>query len=161
MIKIYSANLRRDTETFGKMDPYVLLKFGEEEQKTRVLEGAGKSPKWDQEFCFRANLGDKLEFVVMDDDNDRDDLVMNAEIMVRQTSQSEDMMLTGYYQGKNAGELMINMEYLRDGDAQEDDFQQFYEKQKQETEDKIRQWKVDQEARDQQRIDNDPDLNAM
>ncbi len=28
VIKIYSANLRRDTETFGNMDPYVLLKFG-------------------------------------------------------------------------------------------------------------------------------------
>lgn len=82
-----------------------------------MLEGAGKTPKWDQEFCFRANVGDKLEFIVMDNDNDSDDVVMNAEILVRTTSEAEDMMLTGYYKEKNAGELMVNMEYLRDGDA--------------------------------------------
>lgn len=93
-------------------------------------------------------MGDKLVMEVMDDDNDSDDLVMTAEVLVRATSQPEDMMLTGYYKGKNAGELMIRMEYLRDGDAQEDDFQQFYEKEKRETEEKIRQWKVEQEKRD-------------
>jgi uncharacterized protein YciI len=26
-LTIHSANLRRDTETIGKMDPYVLIKF--------------------------------------------------------------------------------------------------------------------------------------
>ena len=138
VIKIYSANLRRDTEVFGSMDPYVKLKLGEQEQRTQVQENAGEKPVWDQEFCFRADIQDKLEFMVMDSDGGRDDIIMIAEIMVRITNQQEDLMLTGYYEGKNAGELMVSIEYMMDGQKQDDDFQVFYEKQKKETEDKIK-----------------------
>ncbi len=44
-IKIVSAELTRDTETFGKMDPYLELFIGDELiHKTKVLDSAGKNP---------------------------------------------------------------------------------------------------------------------
>ena len=43
-------------------------------------------------------------------------------MMVRATAEPEEISLTGYYKEKNAGELYVRVEYLRDGEAQEDDF---------------------------------------
>ncbi len=44
-IKIVGAELTRDTEMFGKMDPYLELFIGGELiHKTKVLDDAGKSP---------------------------------------------------------------------------------------------------------------------
>ena len=52
-IKIASASLTRDTETFGKMDPYLELSIGGNQiHKTAVLDGAGKTPEWNEEVDF-------------------------------------------------------------------------------------------------------------
>lgn len=40
------ANLIRDTEVIGKMDPYLVIKIGEVLSKTNTLDNAGKNPKW-------------------------------------------------------------------------------------------------------------------
>ena len=41
-----SANLTRDTETFGKMDPYCVVTVGKQKFKTLALDGAGTKPNW-------------------------------------------------------------------------------------------------------------------
>lgn len=52
-IKIISAQLTRDTELVGKMDPYVEFKIGGQNvYKTAVLDGAGKTPQWNEEFDY-------------------------------------------------------------------------------------------------------------
>ena len=48
-LHIVGANLTHDTETFGKMDPYVQIHFNpgtkpDKIQKTAVLDNAGKQP---------------------------------------------------------------------------------------------------------------------
>ena len=47
-ITVVEAKLTRDTETFGKMDPYVVITNDGQKYKTKVLDGAGKTPKWNQ-----------------------------------------------------------------------------------------------------------------
>jgi Ca2+-dependent lipid-binding protein len=47
-LTIVEANLTRDTETFGKMDPYVKFMVREQVFRSKTMNNAGKKPKWDQ-----------------------------------------------------------------------------------------------------------------
>jgi hypothetical protein len=49
-INIHSANLTRDTEWVGKMDPYCILKVMGQEIETEHLDGAGKTPEWNKQI---------------------------------------------------------------------------------------------------------------
>ena len=61
-LTVVEAKLTRDTEAmFNKMDPFVTLKLREQNFKTKVLQGAGKTPKWDEAFDFDVKyIGDDL-----------------------------------------------------------------------------------------------------
>ena len=43
-----SALLTRDTETFTKMDPYLIVKCGSVTKKSLVHESGGKKPRWNE-----------------------------------------------------------------------------------------------------------------
>lgn len=45
-VKILEADLKRDTETFSKMDPFAKMFYNGKTFKTVVKNGAGKKPKW-------------------------------------------------------------------------------------------------------------------
>lgn len=45
-ILILNAQLTHDTEIMSKMDPYVIIKYGMKQYKTKVLNEAGKTPEW-------------------------------------------------------------------------------------------------------------------
>ena len=44
---VIEAKLTRDTETFGKMDPYCIVTYRQDKFRTPTKDGAGKVPKWD------------------------------------------------------------------------------------------------------------------
>ena len=52
---VIEALLTRDTEVFTKMDPYVMLQTKNHTFKTHTMQGAGKTPKWDQAFDIDLN----------------------------------------------------------------------------------------------------------
>lgn len=66
IIKVVSATLTHDTETFGKMDPYCVLKLGKNTQKTKVHEDGAKNPKWGETFRLQGQIGDIVDFEVWD-----------------------------------------------------------------------------------------------
>ncbi len=41
---IHEGKLLRDTEMFGAMDPYIIIKYHEQTYKTRAIDGGGKTP---------------------------------------------------------------------------------------------------------------------
>lgn len=45
-IHVIEANLTRDTELIGKMDPYVSMKTRDQEWKSTVARNMGKNPNW-------------------------------------------------------------------------------------------------------------------
>ena len=49
-LHIHQAKLYRDTEFMGHMDPFVMVEVlpDKKEYRTKVLDDAGKNPKWDQ-----------------------------------------------------------------------------------------------------------------
>ena len=49
-LTVVEAELTRDTETFGKMDPFVKFSYGDLEFRTSEKSNAGKKPIWNETF---------------------------------------------------------------------------------------------------------------
>jgi Ca2+-dependent lipid-binding protein len=49
-IEIIEGNLIRNTETWGNMDPFIVLQYKDSKFKTSVINDGGKNPHWDQAF---------------------------------------------------------------------------------------------------------------
>ena len=50
---VVRAELTRDTETFGKMDPFVVIEAANEQSfQTEVKDDAGKKPEWNEMFTI-------------------------------------------------------------------------------------------------------------
>ena len=47
---IHSAQLTRDTDLVGKIDPYVVIMYAGKEYKTKILKEAGLNPTWNESF---------------------------------------------------------------------------------------------------------------
>ena len=71
------ATLTRDTEMIGKMDPYLELTIGGVQiHKTATLDGAGKTPEWNEECDYEVrDLSLEVKFKVSDEDFGADDVV--------------------------------------------------------------------------------------
>ncbi|KAI3888180.1 hypothetical protein MKX03_020578, partial [Papaver bracteatum] len=75
-----------------KMDPYVIIQFGNQKRKSTVSRGEGKAPMWNEKFTFDVenpdNIRDehhqyKLNLTIMDKDSfRRDDFVGESTIYV-------------------------------------------------------------------------------
>ena len=81
-LTVIEADLTRDTETFGKMDPFIKFKYNELEFSTTEKSNAGKKPIWNETFQINVkNLEDNLHLAVMDADPMSDDLIGEATII--------------------------------------------------------------------------------
>lgn len=81
-IHILEAKLTRDTETFGKMDPYVVINTRQQRIRTKTMQNAGKNPKWSNEFFVIdvKYIGDDMHLEVFDEDVVDSDLIGEATI---------------------------------------------------------------------------------
>lgn len=71
--------MTKDTDFFGKMDPYVIVKCGSNHFKTVVDKNAGKTPRWNDSFTFDVNGETTIHFLVMDKDTfTKDDFLGEA-----------------------------------------------------------------------------------
>ena len=76
-IQIIEARLIRDTEIFGKMDPYVLIETRMQRFRTKTMTDAGKEPVWPDEMAKIdvKYIGDDMHLAVMDEEVGADDTV--------------------------------------------------------------------------------------
>jgi len=81
VVHLHEAYLRRDTEMFGKMDPYMVFHVDTNKVISRTCDDAGKYPKWDQKIAFRSNNTDVIKMQLFDEDfNGKDDLIGTGEL---------------------------------------------------------------------------------
>jgi Ca2+-dependent lipid-binding protein len=80
-ITIRYAVVKKNQDTFGKMENYVLVKINDSEKpdyKTKVIDGGDKDKpiEWNETFSVNLRPGDRsrIEFIVMDEDMTSDDL---------------------------------------------------------------------------------------
>ena len=51
------------------MDPYVKIETRQQNLRTKTMQGAGKTPKWDQIFDIDVKyIGDDMTLTVLDED---------------------------------------------------------------------------------------------
>jgi Ca2+-dependent lipid-binding protein len=114
------AKLTRDTEFFGKMDPFAVIDYRNERFKTVVKQDAGKVPVWNQTFKFDIKyIGDDMVFKVFDED-----VTENEAIGAFQTKVSAfarpgglDEWFTLTFKGKSAGQLHVKSNWIPAGGA--------------------------------------------
>jgi len=81
-LHVIEAKMTRDTDFFSKMDPYVVIETRDQKLKTRVKQGAGKLPRWDEVFDLDVKyIGDDMKVTVLDEDLTSSDLVCPSEII--------------------------------------------------------------------------------
>ena len=52
---VIEGKLYRNTETFGQMDPFILIKHNGAKYRTPVLDDAGKNPIWNHLLIIPVN----------------------------------------------------------------------------------------------------------
>merc|ERR1711934_710402 len=122
-IEIVEAKLTRDTDTFGKMDPYCILKAGKQTHKTKVLDGAGKEPKWNEGFDVDAKkAGASIKIEVKDEDVTNSDDIGEANIKVAELSAEGgfDKWVDIKYKGKKAGQIHVVVKGEKKADKKKD-----------------------------------------
>lgn len=113
LIKPISAKLKRDTETFGKMDPFCRVKIGSDTQETKVHNNGGKFPAWTDTLAFQKTNESLIYVQVWDKDTFKDDLVgectLPLQSVIDKKKSSEWYTLS--FKGKNAGEILMEVTY--------------------------------------------------
>lgn len=117
MVLAKEAKLTHDTEFGGKMDPFIVFKINNIEKKTKVLDDAGKTPKWEQQFEFpNVKIGDIMNFIVYDEDTTGNDLVGQGAFSVSElylNNKTLDWLSITYDKAKKpAGEVYFEIEYI-------------------------------------------------
>jgi Ca2+-dependent lipid-binding protein len=75
-LKLIRADLFINTEIFGEMDPFIIVKYGKKKFKTTVHRGAGSNPQWHQEFFIPiGSEKDSLSIFCYDEDFIVDDFI--------------------------------------------------------------------------------------
>lgn len=117
-LTIRRAVLVRDTETLGKMDPYVTWKHGEKTYKTTVQKDAGKNPVWGEKFklpVLDRTVSTTMRFSVMDEETFKDDTVGCADIELMQLLVPGDSCIPLVYKkDQPAGTLAWTSEWEED-----------------------------------------------
>jgi C2 domain len=122
-IKILQAHLTHDTDFFTNMDPYVIVRVGSQNKRTRILDNAGKCPVWNEEFIFQISEYDNtFSVTVMDKDTfTADDMVGSATINLLQVKQRGGTMrewLYLDYRGRNAGRIEVDVQVIPEASTQ-------------------------------------------
>ena len=121
-INVVEAKLTHDTETFSKMDPFVKVIYNNHKAgQSKVLDGAGKKPKWMYELKLQCNTQfDEIHLEVHDQDVSSSDLVglMKTKIFnIVGPNGGMDAWHELKYKGKKAGELRLITKWTEKGGA--------------------------------------------
>ena len=118
-LTLISGKLIHDTEVFGKMDPYCVLKLKSTSLKTKTHQDAGKFPSWQQVFNIRTDqVTDIIGLEVWDEDTvSKDDQIgvgfLSVGYLLQSLERKEEWFpLT--YKDKKAGEILISHQFFPD-----------------------------------------------
>lgn len=114
---VMRAELTHDTETIGKMDPYVKIKYNGKQYKSQTKTDAGKKPVWNFHVNLFVALNDEISIKVMDKDTFSDDVIGKFEGSVRtligESRAKEERWIDIYYGSKNkiGGRILVQTQF--------------------------------------------------
>ncbi len=83
-VNVISANLMKDTDLIGKMDPYFEIQVGSQKNKSQVSKDQGTKPVWNQEFAFKVDGESEIKITLFDDDIGKDDFIGQTTLAIAQ-----------------------------------------------------------------------------
>ena len=116
-VKVIKAELLIDTDWFGKMDPFVVLKLNDQSYQTTVKKNNGKHPSWFETFAFRAKEGESIRFDLFDKDFLKsDDLIGQGVFEIKDIlCTNKDLVIKLYRKATNyVGELFLETRFFPD-----------------------------------------------
>lgn len=117
---LVEAKLERDTEIFGKMDPYCVINYRETELRSNTLKDAGKHPKWNQVIDPIEVLSsdDEITFTVKDSETLITDKVICAITVklseVCKSDEEFDVWLPLSYKDQEVGQIHLKTTWKPD-----------------------------------------------
>ncbi|TNV83132.1 hypothetical protein FGO68_gene5962 [Halteria grandinella] len=116
-IRIVSGNLLRNTELFGKMDPFILINYKDQKYQTEAINEGGKNPVWNRTFEIPIENfhDDEIKMTCFDEDVLKDDNVGEAKFKIFQIAkiegESKKAKLILMYKGEKAAEITVQTQF--------------------------------------------------
>ena len=111
-ITIIQGKLYRNTESIGKMDPFVELDYEGKKFTTKVIEEGHKNPLWNETFEIPIeSLQDQLTISCYDQDSLSNDLIGELILPISQLCSVHEQWVDLQYKGKKAAEILISSNY--------------------------------------------------
>ncbi|CAI2377313.1 unnamed protein product [Moneuplotes crassus] len=112
VIEVKTARLSRDTDTWSKMDPYVVLISGSEKKKTKTHNKGGKNPMWNESLTLKY-VDTNMTIQVWDEDITSDDLVGGGVIDLEAAARLGGLKdwITIQYKGKEVGQIYVEISF--------------------------------------------------
>lgn len=115
-VKPISAQLKKDKDNVGAMDPYVTMKIGDQLFQTVQAVSQGVSPVWNEQFTFNISGDDKLRIKVLDKDIGKDDFLGKVNIRISHIVQrphvQEYFDLRSKILGRNVGRILLAFDWF-------------------------------------------------
>jgi len=122
IVRPMSAKLTYDTEVFGKMDPYAVIKCGTQTFKTKSANDMGKTPVWHEMFEIQIQGQDSLQVSIFDKDvGSEDDFICDGTITLTSVFQGgvAEQWFPLFRKGKSAGQIQVKLEFQPFGGLQQ------------------------------------------
>ena len=114
-IKVNTGVLKRDTELFGKMDPFVEIKIGNQTKRTTAHTNGGKYPRWNGEVLeFTITNEQEMKLTVFDEETvKKHDRVGEAIFFLHGVTKGEikQKPIEILYKNKLAGTVYVDFEF--------------------------------------------------
>ena len=108
---VVEGKLYRDTETFGQMDPFMVIEYNNTKYKTPVHQDGGKTPVWNHELLIPLrSMEDSIKMTCFDEDVIMDSCVGLQTYTVSTIANEEsptDNWFPLYYKGKKAADIHL------------------------------------------------------
>ncbi|KAG2432135.1 hypothetical protein HXX76_009061 [Chlamydomonas incerta] len=78
----------KDSDWFGKQDPYCIIRIGGQTFRTRTAVDGGRNPVWNETFRFNVINENSVDVEIKDEDVGRDDLIGNATFSLAKARES-------------------------------------------------------------------------
>ncbi|GIL49251.1 hypothetical protein Vafri_5332 [Volvox africanus] len=117
-VKLEYAKDIKDCDFFGRQDPYVRLRVGDQERKSRVCKNGGTQPVWDETFDFVILHENTVDLELLDADRtSHDDVIGRCAVSISKTREHgrdsvRAPVISGKKYKKPMGFISVQLEFI-------------------------------------------------
>jgi Ca2+-dependent lipid-binding protein len=116
-VKIIKANLFRNTELFGQMDPFIVVEHNKKKYKTPIIDKGGMTPVWNHSFIIsQTSLDDVIKIICFDEDFIVHDFVGETTVLISSIIKGPGVehWVPIYHKLQKSGEVLVEASVLGD-----------------------------------------------